>query len=318
MMEKYLNDLKYSTKVFADKDIMQIIEENAGFVLPDLFIENVPRQDRISYITTKASLNNQFKELGDRRYVIAGNYGDRQLAMDTVMLSSHILEDALVKDGSYSFHSSAVSDGKDAVIIGGSAASGKTTTALSACLNEPQKIKLYSGDRTVIKGPKAIAGSKHFGIRLGSVAYEIPKLKEFVPNHNTKCPWDTAVNIRPETIHLQSDYGPRNIKCFVYPRKGNHDLDVSRINDDRALLRLHEDACIFSDVYPTIILGQRRPMPESRITRDDKQKRLDYVISLAKDVPLLTVNGKLEDIGKCVAEIMLEDKHLGGEDGQQN
>jgi len=308
MMKKYLNTLEYSSEVIADKEVMQMIEDNAGFVLPDLFVEDAARRQPIGSISTKTANENKFKELRDNKYLIAGNYGNMQLAMDTTMLTSHLLEDALNKDCRYSFHSSAISDGKDIIIIGGSASSGKTSTSLSVCLKEPEKIKIYSGDRTVIEDLRAIAGTKQLCVRLGSMVYEMPELKQFVPNCNDS-PWDTTTIVKAEGIKLHTNYGPKNIKYFIYPRKGDHCLEVSPIRDDRAILRLHEDIRAFSDVYPNVMLGQKRILPESTLTHEDKQKRLEYAVSLAKEIPIISVSGKLDDIGKYVASLMMGDKN---------
>ncbi|MBN2202834.1 MAG: hypothetical protein JW700_01420 [Candidatus Aenigmarchaeota archaeon] len=309
-MQKYLNVLEYSTRVEADKTIMDIIDANSGFVLPDLKVKERPESKVIGSIKVKSADGNSMKSNGYKDFLLNTKYGDRQRAMDATMLSSHLLEESMVKEGRYSFHSSAITDGNDAIVIGGSASSGKTTTMLSSCLKDPEKIKIYSGDRTVIDGQDAIAGTKQLCIRLGSLLYELPELKQLISKDGIKDPWDSSTVVAPEDLGLHADYGPRKIKYFVYPRKGDHELEASIIKDDRAILRLHQDICAFSGTHPNVILGQRMVLPDSELDASDRQKRLDHTVSLADEVPLIAVSGRLEDIGTYVAGLILGERVL--------
>jgi len=263
-----LSVLGYSIGLESDRRILDLIGNTAGFIL------------------------------------LEGGYGINQLAMDSIMLSSRILEKSLVDDGMYSFHSSAISNGKEVVILGGGSSSGKTTTSVNSCLCFPNDISIYSGDRTILKGCKALAGTKKFHMRVGSIAYEMPELQNYIIPKETETPWDKIELVEPEKIGIHTDSGERDVKCFVYLRRGAHKKKIERIRDDRALLRLHDSVCHFSDSYPNMILGQRQPI-NIHISGQKMKERIDYISSLFKEIPVLTVSGDLQEMTKSVTELLM-------------
>jgi hypothetical protein len=303
---RYLNVLDYSVEISSGKRILDLIENVAGVILPDVKIQDSEKFN-LGSIMVRSSNENRFKKSNKNRFIIEGNYDEKQLAMDSIMLSSRLLESALIEDGFYSFHSSAVSDGECVIILGGSSSSGKTTTALNVCLNLPKILKFYSGDRTVLHESNVMAGTKKIHVRGGSVVYEIPKLQKYIQFEETESPWDTTKLIEPRTIEIEPDIGEREIKCVVYPRRGSHKLKIGRVRDDRAVLRLHDDICHFSDIYPNMILGQREPI-DIEIPRKSRKKRIEYILSLSKEIPILTVSGNLNDITKSVISLMLDEE----------
>ncbi len=287
-------------------EVIDFIKEQSPAFIPDVIFSNIHHVKAEPIISVIKSDKNMFKIENGKQYLIEGNYNINKLAQDALVLSSRVFEDSFIEKNMYSFHSSAISNGKKAIIISGFSSAGKTTVAINSCLKNKDEIKFYSGDRTVLHGSNIKSGTKKTHLRLGSVFYEIPELQEYIHLKKTDAPWEEMMLIDSSMIDINPDSGTKEIKYIIYPKKGDHELKVNEIKGDEAILRIHENICYFSDYYPHIILGQKEPL-QSNISYEQRKERVDYVSYLSEKVPILSISGNLNDITDYASKLMLNE-----------
>ncbi len=286
--------------------ILDFLKEQSPAFIPDVKFSSARFTRAEANISVIKSDKNNFKMDNSKYYLLEGNYNADQLAQDALVLSSRVLEDKFIGKSMYSFHSSAISNGKEAIVISGLSSAGKTTIALDSCIKNKDNIKFYSGDRTVLQGSNIKGGTKKTHLRLGSVFYEIPELQEYIPCKITDAPWEEMILIDSNMVDISSDEGTKKIKYIIYPKKGDHKLKIKEVKGDESILRIHENICYFSDYYPHIILGQREPL-QTNINYEQRKRRIEYVSHLSEEIPILNVSGRLNSITEYVSKLMLNE-----------
>ena len=284
--------------IYSDKKIAEYFDKLAPLFLPDNFFSDKDRQEEIYNIYCFEGPK-KF-EYDQKNFLIQGDYSTRQLALDAIMLTSYLGEILAIKDTSCSFHSSAVSDGENIILIAGPAGSGKTTTLVKAC---EEGLNLYSTGRTIIKDDLAIGGTKYLLMREGTLNYDFKKSCDGIVVNPESGPWDRIVGVSPESVDFPVDEGEKKIKDIVLLRRGNHGLKKYTLKKDTALLRLYENLLHFVDVYPNMILGQKEPMP--RFLQGSYRKEiLKYAKYLAEEISLTVLAGNMDEISNEIVKMI--------------
>jgi ABC-type cobalamin/Fe3+-siderophores transport system ATPase subunit len=258
----------------------------AGHIIPRIRTQYNERKPTFSVTMTPSPNSSMSIENGNM--MLEGSYNIGQLTMDGVMLSSMYLEKILNNLGMYSLHSSAVTkDGKGILLIGNSGA-GKTTVAHS--LSKNAGYTMISGDRTVVSDDRIIGGTEVHKFRKGTLAHESGN-----ENQNG--------SQRSEFVKLHGDaiVDEPTLDQIILVERKEGDPNYRELIDDEKFLRLYENADYFRNVFPNVILGQKKPLPW-RATWDEDAKRIAYVTELVKSVPAYHLSGNLEDITRMISE----------------
>jgi len=284
--------------IYLDKEISEYFDRLAPLFLPDNFFSNKVRQEKKFNIYCFKGPKKFEYDL--KNFLIQGNYSTRQLALDTIMLTSYLGEVLNIEDASYSFHSSAVSDGKNVILMTGPAGSGKTTTLIKAC---GDRLNLYSTDRTVIKDDLAVGGTKYLLMREGTLNYDFKKSCDYIIINPESGPWDRIVGILPENMGISVDNQKRKIRNIVLLRRGDHDLKKYTLKKDTALLRLYESLLHFVDVHPNMILGQKEPIPHF-LQNSYRKEILEYAEYLIDEIPITILAGNIDEISNEIVKMI--------------
>lgn len=265
------------------------------------FIENanvwIPNLKELSGVTQNTNLivdiglaNNEL-EYKDNGFRLRCNYmADQEyhLILEGAALLSKFLERELNESGRYSFHSSCVGYKNQAVIILGQSGSGKSVVSFACHLYDPD-CKVISGERTVVEINRVISGTTGITLRHGSILYQLPNIG--IEVQSTGNIWTNQSKIDlPNEIFMT----PYEIKAIYLLHLSEFKLNVELMEGPDKFIQLYDNLVYFSDYFPTISVGQYKPVPNLS-TIERQNARIAFVKHII-DIPLYSISGQINEV----------------------
>lgn len=226
--------------------------------------------------------------LGQIRFILDKNLGIK----DLVTLLEYCLEYQRQKKGIYCLHGSAVSlNGKGVWFMGPVSGLGKTTVALSMCLEGSGK--LIGDEKILLDTNLGLTG----GVK--NINYNKEALIKSLPvNFDNKDREEVSEHIKMETESVP-------LKAIVLPVifKDAGSLEVEKWEKDKASFHIYEEMSRKIRGVSRRINNSTLPIP-SIDTMEVSIKRSDLVNIISESVPVYFLKGNKKDILEKVREIV--------------
>ena len=287
-------------KISMPKDIEEVFFKDYLNYLPPFKVTNEGPKINIYIYRDKPSLVVESENI-----ILSNESSDKQLSKDTILLVSKFLEQKLNETDTFSLHASAVLSGNRGIAIVGPNGSGKTTSAIYSCFVD-KNIEFVSGNRLFINKVNIVSSTHGIRLRAGSLESEFKLGSYILPD--TSAFQDRKVSLVAENlgIKVNVDY-PIKLTKIVLVKKLEKGLSVKRLDmsdetqSNEAFLIIYNSASEFSDNFPNVVLGSKIPYP-NMFTNEHRQKRIDFVSNLLRNVELVKVEGRLEEIGWYISQ----------------
>ena len=224
----------------------------------------------------------------------------KQIGASAAVLLSQLLEKELNSDGIVSLNASCISYNGNCALFLGDSGSGKTTSALYACLAD-KKTRLVSGKRVYVQnGDKVINGVSKINIRFGSISEEFNSFPE-ISKVKRDLSYDSAdkkIMANPELLGIKRevDY-PCKLKDIIFVKKLNTPLNIQRVTapEDEEFFRIYASLGDGGG----IVSANRLPIPFI-FDYTERTRRAKYAEQLISIASLSYVEGRLPDITSFV------------------
>ncbi len=234
------------------------------------------------------------------------------LSIDTILSISKFLEKDLNNRGIFSIHAAGIALKDRGCLIIGETGSGKTTTAIKSCI-DGREFGIISGNRIFLNKNRIIGGAKFLRVRVGSLISELNFRKnkllrilgtgslESMNGKITTTPRELGINeFRRKSAKLVAIFKVKKLP-------GKFSASISRGESIEKFESIYKALSEFSDYFPDIMYSARLPYPDIF----GQKLRLQRVLKareLINNIPLITVEGDIDDISKYIIQSMRRQK----------
>ncbi len=247
--------------------------------------------------------------------VFVSNADDNSIVTDTLIIASRLLEKVLNEHGVFTMHAASVSYDGRAVLLLGPYGGGKTTAAVHLCLKD-HTIGYVTGGRVFLDAGSGnvLYGMDTISMRTGSVINEfravdadLPRKLGLDPQRIPPSQYVDASRIYfgSSKLGLNRANFPLSVGAIALIRKfeGNFVMFKPEHAGSPEILALHAALCEYSE-KGYVMLGPRLHFPDI-FTQELKSERLNYAERLAEEVPVVYVEGRLEDVSMALRGLLL-------------
>jgi len=273
--------------------------------LPELDItsaEGIKPDISVTFVTGKAT---SVQASGrDIKVVITESASPEQIAYDSSILISHLLEKKLNQKGIFSMNCSSVAYGGNSVALLGDSGSGKTTSALYIGLSN-KDIKIISGKRVYLNTKFEIMDSvPTLPISTESVSSEFTGFGLNTSKLLNMLRLGTKIAPEPENFGLlrNTEY-PSKLKALVFVNKYEGTLQHSEVKTygDKEYAKTY---AAFGD-GGGVLVSNKLPIPFV-FSIEDRTRRAEFVRQLLESTKVVHLRGRLNEISEYVSQYLKE------------